>query len=203
MRFRKTLSFLISAMGLVFALPAWTQQKPLTQDQVQSLVRSGLGDETGAKAIEQRGIDFSPPELREAVRLDDNLAEAHYDIARMGTTLVDQQTEMAHVRKALSLRPDFAEAHELMAAFLGGLGPEELQSAIAEYREAIRLRPDYADAYQGLSYALHRAHDDQGSQPAVSFHCACGFRFPACLTTPGRGVKSGGGGTAPGFGLSK
>ena len=62
MRFRKTLTSLILAIGLVFALPAWSQQKPLTQDQVQSLVRSGLGDETGAKAIEQRGIDFAPAE---------------------------------------------------------------------------------------------------------------------------------------------
>jgi hypothetical protein len=50
------------ALGLASALPAWAQQKPLTQDQVQSLVRSGLGDETGAKAIEQRGIDFAPAE---------------------------------------------------------------------------------------------------------------------------------------------
>jgi hypothetical protein len=62
MRLRKTLTFLILATGLVFALPAGAQQKPLTQDQVQSLVRSGLGDETGAKAIEQRGIDFTPAE---------------------------------------------------------------------------------------------------------------------------------------------
>jgi tetratricopeptide (TPR) repeat protein len=48
---------------LVFALSAWAQQqRPLTQDQVQSLARSGLGYETGAKAIEQRGIDFAPGE---------------------------------------------------------------------------------------------------------------------------------------------
>jgi hypothetical protein len=62
MRFRKALTFLILATALVFARSAWAQQKPLTQDQVQSLVRSGLGDETGAKAIEQRGIDFVPSE---------------------------------------------------------------------------------------------------------------------------------------------
>jgi tetratricopeptide (TPR) repeat protein len=326
MRSRKALTFFTLALGLVFALSAWAQQKPLTEDQVQSLVRSGLGDETGAKAIEQRGIDFAPPEdflqnlkaagangaflkalraakapepaspkkplnqvqvfallvgqvpshrvtmlveergidyeptndylqevrlaggedelitalkgakvtkpaivdpaeqarqaeaqqhlargrkllkeefypeaekelraallldpdnaflhyalghallrqqkrepalpeLWEAVRLDDDLAEAHYDIACMPAPLVDQQTSLAHVRKALSLRPDFAEAHDLLAGLL-----EEPQSAIAEYREAIRLRPDYADAYQGLSYALHRVHDDQGAVTAA------------------------------------
>jgi hypothetical protein len=62
MRSRKTLTLLMLAMGLVLALSAWAQQKPLTQDQVQSLVRSGLGDESGAKLIEQRGIDFAPAE---------------------------------------------------------------------------------------------------------------------------------------------
>jgi hypothetical protein len=60
MRFRKTLTFLFLATGFVFTLSGLAQQKPLTQDQVQSLVHSGLGDETGAKAIKQRGIDFAP-----------------------------------------------------------------------------------------------------------------------------------------------
>ena len=62
MRFRKTLTLLMLAMGLVFALSAWAQQKPFTRDQVQGLVRDGLGDESGAKLIEQRGIDFAPAE---------------------------------------------------------------------------------------------------------------------------------------------
>jgi hypothetical protein len=51
MRFRKTLTLLALAMGLVFALSAWAQQKPFTRDQVQGLVRDGLGDESGAKLI--------------------------------------------------------------------------------------------------------------------------------------------------------
>jgi hypothetical protein len=88
MRLRKTLTFLTLATALVFALSAWAQQrnvaptfrsaradlkvsattatsspaKPFTQDQVQGLVRDGLGDESGAKLIEQRGIDFAPAE---------------------------------------------------------------------------------------------------------------------------------------------
>src|SRR5271157_4794777 len=62
MRLRKTLTLLVLVTGLVFVLSAWAQQKPFTRDQVQGLVRDGLGDETGAKAIEQRGIDFAPAE---------------------------------------------------------------------------------------------------------------------------------------------
>ena len=62
MRFRKTLTFFMLTMGLVFTLPTWAQQKPFTQEQVTNMVRDGLGDDTGAKAIEQRGIDFAPAE---------------------------------------------------------------------------------------------------------------------------------------------
>ena len=34
--------------------------KPFTREQVEGLVRDGLGDDSGAKLIEQRGIDFAP-----------------------------------------------------------------------------------------------------------------------------------------------
>ena len=62
MRFRKTLTSLILATGLVFVLSAWAQHKPFTQEQVSNMVRDGFGDESGAKLIEQRGIDFAPSE---------------------------------------------------------------------------------------------------------------------------------------------
>jgi tetratricopeptide (TPR) repeat protein len=62
MRFGKTLTVVMLGMGLAFALSARAQQKPLTQDQVQGLVRSGLGDDAGGKLIGQRGIDFRPSE---------------------------------------------------------------------------------------------------------------------------------------------
>jgi hypothetical protein len=60
MRFRRTLTFLI--LALAFAPPAWAQQKPFTHEQVVSMVRDGFGDESGAKLIEQRGIDLAPAE---------------------------------------------------------------------------------------------------------------------------------------------
>ena len=36
-----------------------TSAKPFTQDQVSNMVRDGFGDDSGAKLIEQRGIDFA------------------------------------------------------------------------------------------------------------------------------------------------
>ena len=58
--FRKILTLLILAMGLALALPIWAQQKAFTQEQISNMVRAGLGDDSGAKLIEQRGIDFAP-----------------------------------------------------------------------------------------------------------------------------------------------
>jgi len=44
------------------AAPPRAQQKPFTREQVSNRVRDGFGDESGAKLIEQRGIDFAPAE---------------------------------------------------------------------------------------------------------------------------------------------
>ncbi|MGA3323086.1 MAG: tetratricopeptide repeat protein [Terriglobia bacterium] len=62
MRLRKTLTSLIPAMGLAFALSVWGQQKPFTQEQVSNMARAGRGDGSGAKPIGQRGIDIAPAE---------------------------------------------------------------------------------------------------------------------------------------------
>jgi len=57
-------STLILLAAFFLTVPANAQQptKPFTQAQVQAMVRDGLGDETGAKALAQRGIDFAPTE---------------------------------------------------------------------------------------------------------------------------------------------
>ena len=56
----KLLILLMLAMSVVALGQAWAQEKPLTQEQVQGLVRNGLGDDSGAKLIQQRGIAFTP-----------------------------------------------------------------------------------------------------------------------------------------------
>ena len=42
--------------------PGTSPAKPPTQEQVSNMVRDGFGDESGAKLIEQPGIDFAPAE---------------------------------------------------------------------------------------------------------------------------------------------
>ena len=45
---------------IILPLPMRAQQKPFTREQVTKMVQAGLGDDSGAKLIEQRGIDFGP-----------------------------------------------------------------------------------------------------------------------------------------------
>lgn len=62
MKYRRTLTFIMLAMGLMLLPRAWAQEKPFTQQQVLDMVRAGLGNDEGAKLILQRGIDFEPTE---------------------------------------------------------------------------------------------------------------------------------------------
>ena len=59
---RLYVTILILVIPMIHTLPVRAQQKPFTQEQLVSRVRDGLADDSGAKLIEQRGIDFAPAE---------------------------------------------------------------------------------------------------------------------------------------------
>ncbi len=57
---RKSFAILILVIPMVLPLSLKAQEKPFTQEQITKLVQAGLGDDSGSKLIEQRGIDFAP-----------------------------------------------------------------------------------------------------------------------------------------------
>ena len=57
---------------------------------------------------------------------------------------------VACYRRALELKPDFAEAHSNLGNALKDQG--KLDEAIACYRRALELKPDYAEAHSNLVY---------------------------------------------------
>ena len=59
---------------------------------------------------------------------------------------------IAHYRKALEIKPDYAEAHDNLGLALAGRG--QVDEAIAHYRKALEIEPDYADAHYNLGIAL-------------------------------------------------
>ena len=59
---------------------------------------------------------------------------------------------MACYRRALELKPDYAEAHNNLGIALKEQG--NLDEAIACYRRALELKPDYAEAHSNLLFTL-------------------------------------------------
>jgi hypothetical protein len=91
--------------AMMLAMPAEAQQNPkaFTRDQVQAMVRDGLGDETGAKAIEQRGIDFAPTE-----EFIQNLKAAGANEAFLAALRAAKHPEPANAKKPVNQIQVFA-----------------------------------------------------------------------------------------------
>ena len=57
-----------------------------------------------------------------------------------------------HFRKALEIRPDFADAHNNLGIALASRG--QWDEAVPHFRKALEIRPDFADAHNNLGLAL-------------------------------------------------
>ena len=94
--------------------------KPFTQEQVSNMVRAGLGDDSGAKLIEQRGIDFAPSEdfcqsLKAA-----GASEAFLNALRAAVADVAPGLSLAHADVAASV----SVSRRTMAAAATGCRPQ-------------------------------------------------------------------------------
>ncbi len=59
---------------------------------------------------------------------------------------------IAHYRKALEIKPDYAEAHNNLGLALAGRG--QVDEAIAHFRKALEIEPDYVPAHYNLGKLL-------------------------------------------------
>ena len=92
---------------------------------------------------------------REAIRLDPDLAMAHFHLGLALSEPGRKRPEaIAEYREAIRLKPDYADAHSCLGTALFDQG--KLDEAIVAYREAIRLKPDLATAHYQLGIALSR-----------------------------------------------
>jgi Tfp pilus assembly protein PilF len=69
-------------------------------------------------------------------------------------------------RKALAIKPQWAEAHSLLGSALGRAGDD--RAAEEELRKAVKLQPDYAEGYYALGVFLKERHRDQEAQEAFN-----------------------------------
>jgi len=130
-------------------------------------VSNGLsGDQTQAKSLLEKGkqlyLDDQDTEavaaFEQAVKLDPNLAEAHFRLALGYETLNKREEAESEYKKAvetyktyLDANPDDSEAHYNLGQTYANLA--QFSEAIREYRQATRLKTDDPDIYYDLGVA--------------------------------------------------
>jgi Flp pilus assembly protein TadD len=126
-------------------------------------VSNGLGD---ARAQLEKGKELYRNDqdaeavlaFMEAVRLDPNLAEAHFRLGLGYESLGKREEAEAEYKKAVEAykkyfegNPDDSEAHYALGQTYANLG--QYSDAIREYREATKLKEDDPDIYYDLGVA--------------------------------------------------
>ena len=119
----------------------------------------------GREAAARGDLDQAKQQLTEALRLDENDAEAHN---LLGFVLGQQgqlPAALVHLERATALRPESAEAHYNLGVALWYSGSKD--RAIAELRESIRLDPAAGATHAFLGTALREAGDLQGARMSL------------------------------------
>jgi tetratricopeptide (TPR) repeat protein len=130
-------------------------------------VSNGLaGDQAGARSLLDQGKEMYRNDrdaeavlaFMEAVRLDPDLAEAHFRLALGFESLGKSEEAEAAYKKAVEAykkyfaqNPDDGEAHYALGQTYAGLS--QYSDAIREYREAAKLKEDDPDIYYDLGVA--------------------------------------------------
>lgn len=140
-----------------------------------SAVSNGLaGDRNRARELLEKGkqlyLDDQDDEavkaFEEAVKLDPDLAEAHFRLGLSYEALGKRDESEAEYKKAvetykkyLADNPDDSEAHYNLGQTFAGLG--QYSEAIREYRLATKLKEDDADMFYdlGLAYTKLAQYD--------------------------------------------
>ncbi|MCP4535583.1 MAG: tetratricopeptide repeat protein [Chloroflexi bacterium] len=125
---------------------------PATPEPVASPTLSASENlERGMDYYEQGDLEQAVVEFEEAIRLDPDYVEAHYNLGLVYADRGEFGAAIAEHEQAIELAPDLAEAHN-------GLGNahynlDRIDEALAAYHEAIRLDPSLIDAYFNLGHA--------------------------------------------------
>jgi eukaryotic-like serine/threonine-protein kinase len=122
----------------------------------------------------KRDYDGAIAEFREAIRIKNDYADAHYNLGNVLSHKGLRDEAIAEYHEAIRLRKDFANAHYNLGKTLFDKGL--LDEAIAEYREAIRINNDDAEAHTNLGYAL--AHKGSLDEAMAEYRVALGYDFP-------------------------
>ena len=140
--------------------------------RAEELVQRRLSEDPhDAAALHQLGmlardtarLNFSAEVLREAIRLNDSVAEYHFDLALTLNRLDQLDTALGHFRRAVELRPNYQDAVVNVGTVLQRL--DRVEEAQRWFERAVELdrrcaiaRYNLANAWQSLG-ELKKAKD--------------------------------------------
>jgi len=100
----------------------------------------------------QGRLDDAIREYREALRLNPDDADTHYDLGNALCRKRLWDEAISQYREDLKLNPDDPGGHNNLGVALFQKG--NLKEAVSEFQETLRLKPDYTDARRNLAAAL-------------------------------------------------
>jgi eukaryotic-like serine/threonine-protein kinase len=141
-------------------------KQAIDHDPTYALAYAGLADcyvVLGTFAFRRPQETFPPAEAaaRHAIGINECLAEAHLSLAVVSTFFhADRNTAEVEFRRALSLTPNYAVAHQWYGMHLCLMG--DFQSGLVELREAQRLEPlsPMINVQLGVGSYLARSYDE-------------------------------------------
>jgi len=165
------LALLIVILSLLFGQAGCRRNKTTggNANGLTGLSSTAEGDRTQARALLEQGKEFyrsdqddkAADAFEQAIKLDPNLAEAHFRLGLAYEALGKaQEAEESYkkaiekYKKSLENNNDDSEAHYNMGQTYAGL--HLYTEAVKEYRQAIHLKDDDADMYYDLGTALSK-----------------------------------------------
>ncbi|MCI0417612.1 MAG: tetratricopeptide repeat protein, partial [Acidobacteria bacterium] len=127
----------------------------------------------GQYYLEQNASGRAVTEFEEAVRLEPNRADAHYNLGVALRQWGDLSGAEVSLRRACELQPRFPEAHFALGLVLGDrIGSERL--GLAEFEKALAQRPDYPESHFNIGMIYWK--EDALDQAVESFRKAVAAR---------------------------
>ncbi len=108
----------------------------------------------GLACVKQQQDEDAADSFLLAAHFAPGLAEPHYQLALLAQKSGDLAAALKHTARALSLRADYADAHNLAGAC--ALAAGDPQSAVASFARAVELMPANARSHSNLGYVLLR-----------------------------------------------
>jgi protein O-GlcNAc transferase len=118
---------------------------------------------SGVAHMAQWKMEEASALLTLAIKFSPGNPVLHYTKARADRIRNAKDEGLNSVRKAIELKPDYAEAYLLLGDLLG-VGGKNYSEQISAFRKAIELKPDLLDAYRALGMALAVSGDEKEAE---------------------------------------